>query len=307
MTPQPSPVVAAPIAPVLATADAVDIHSYARPLEARVTHVSLDLAVDFESRRLSGTAALDIVRRPDARGIVLDDRGLEIRSIVDGSGAPLQYSVGTPDPQLGAPLAIAPDPQLGAPLAIALRPDTRRIVIRYSSATDAGALQWLTPQQTAGKRLPYLFSQGQAIENRSWIPTQDSPGVRQSWEARITVPAGLVAVMSAPSAGPGRSNERDPGHVTYSFQMPHSVAPYMIAIAVGDVRFQSLGRRSGVWTEPSTIAAAARELEDTEKMIAAAEALYGPYLWGRYDLLVLPPSFPFGGMENPTLTGPTSG
>jgi aminopeptidase N len=275
------------IAPVLASPDAVDIHSHARPLEARVYHVALDLNVDFGAKRVGGTATLDIDRKPDAKQIVLDDRGLEIESITDGSGKPLPWKVG------------AADPNIGSPLAVGLNPDTKRLVIKYKSAPDAGALQWLTPAQTAGKKQPYLFSQGQAIENRSWIPTQDSPGIRQTWEATIHVPAGLTAVMSAPrSADPITQG----GESVFSFKMDKSVAPYMIAIAVGDLAFKPLGPRSGVWTEPSMLNAAAAELADTEKMIAAAEKLYGPYPWGRYDMLVLPPSFPFGGMENPTMT-----
>jgi leukotriene-A4 hydrolase len=277
----------AAVAPILTTPDAVDPHSYARPLEARVTHVALDLTVDFDARRIGGTATLDIDRRPDAKEIVLDDKGLQIESITDASKEPLPYTVGKSDPTRGAPLAIT------------LRPDTRRILIRYRSAPEAGALQWLTPQQTAGKKAPFLFSQGQAIENRSWIPTQDSPGIRQTWQATIRVPAGLTAVMSAPRAAEPITQG---GESVFNFRMPHSVAPYMIAIAVGDLAFRSLGPRTGVWTEPTMIDAAARELSDTEKMVAAAEKLYGPYRWGRYDLLVLPPSFPYGGMENPTLT-----
>src|SRR6185369_8704912 len=167
------------------------------------------------------------------------------------------------------------------------------------SAPDAGALLWLTPQQTAGKKLPFLFSQGESIENRSWIPTQDSPGIRQSWEATIHVPAGMTTVMSAPRI---EQPITQGGESIFNFRMDHSVAPYMIAIAVGDLAFKPLGPRTGVWAEPATLPAAANELADTEKMVAAAEKLYGPYQWGRYDVLVLPPSFPFGGMENPTLT-----
>ena len=277
----------AEIAPILSTPDAKDDASYARPLEARVHHVALDLTVDFDAKRVGGTATLDIDRKADAKEIILDDKGLEIESITDGENQPLQYKVG------------AADPKLGAPLTVALGPDTNRLVIKYKSAPDAGALQWLTPEQTAGKKKPYLFSQGQAIENRSWIPTQDSPGIRQTWEATIRVPAGLTAVMSAPkSAEPITQG----GESVFSYKMPHSVAPYMIAIGVGDLAFKPLGKRTGVWTEPVMLDRAAAELSDTEKMVEAAEKLYGPYRWGRYDLLVLPPAFPYGGMENPTLT-----
>src|SRR5438067_6405028 len=278
---------AAAIAPVLTTPDATDTASFATPHEARVTHIALDLTVNFEARRLEGTATLDIARRAGAKQIVLDDNGLEIQSVTDASKHPLAYNVG------------AKDPNLGSPLAIALRPDTKRIAITYQSAPNAGALLWLTPAPTVGKNAPFLFNQGESIENRTWIPTQDSPGIRQTWEATIHVPAGLTAVMSAP-----RIEEpiTQGGESVFNFRMDHSVAPYMIAIAVGDLAFKPLGPRTGVWAEPATLTAAARELSDTEKMVAAAEKLYGPYRWGRYDVLVLPPSFPYGGEENPNMT-----
>ena len=274
------------IAPILATPDAVDVHSYARPLEARVTHIALDLGVDFDARRISGTATLDIQAKPDARSIILDDQGLEISRVAAADGTPLTYTVGAIDKNLGAPLTIA----IGA---------ARKIVITYKSAPDSGALQWLTPAQTVGKKLPYLFSQGESIANRSWIPTQDSPGIRQSWEARIRVAKPLTAVMSAPRAA---DPVTDGDARIFSYRMDHPVASYMIAIAVGDLVFRDLGPRTGVWTEPGMLDKAAAELSDTEKMVSAAETLYGPYAWGRYDMLVLPPSFPFGGMENPTMT-----
>lgn len=278
---------ASAIAPVLSTPDAVDIHSHARPLEARVTHVALDLGVDFAAKRVGGTATLDIDRKPDAKEIVLDDNGLEIEGITDGAGKALNWKVG------------ARDANLGSPLAIALNPDTRRLIIRYKSAPNADALQWLTPEQTAGKKQPFLLSQGQSILNRSWIPTQDSPGIRQTWEAKVRVPKPLTVVMSAPrAADPVDSGEER----TFSFKMANPVAPYLIAIAAGDLAFQELGPRTGVWAEPATLPSAAKELEDTEEMVAAAEKLFGPYRWGRYDVIVLPPSFPFGGMENPNLT-----
>jgi leukotriene-A4 hydrolase len=275
------------VAPILAAPDAVDTATFAKPLEARITHVALDLTVNFDTRRIEGTATLDIDRRRNAKEIVLDDNGLEIATVGDTSGHKLPFTVG------------ARDPNLGSPLTIALRPDTRRIAITYRNAPNAGALLWLTADQTAGKTAPFLFNQGESIENRTWIPTQDSPGIRQSWEATVHVPAGMTAVMSAPRI---EQPITQGGESVFNFRMDHSVAPYMIAIAVGDLRFKPLGPRSGVWAEPVTIDAAARELSDTEKMVAAAEKLYGPYRWGRYDVLVLPPSFPYGGQENPDMT-----
>lgn len=277
----------ATVAPVLEGADAVDVHSHARPLEARVTHVALDLTVDFAAQRLHGTATLDLQRREDAREVVLDDLGLEVHSVTDGDGSPLAYDVGPADANLGAPLTVA------------LRPDTARVVVGYTSAAGAEALQWLTPEQTAGKEHPYLLSQGQPILNRSWVPTQDSPGVRQTWEARVRVPAPLTAVMSAPRvAEPVTEGDTR----VFSFAMDQPVVTYLIALAVADLAFRELGPRTGVWAEPVMLDACAAELVDTEAMVAAAEELFGPYRWGRFDMLVLPPSFPYGGMENPTLT-----
>lgn len=281
---------AAPSAPspILTTPEAKDVLSYARPEIARVTHVDLDLTADFAAKTMAGTATLDILAAPGAKQVILDDNGLVIAAITDAAGRPLRWSLGPADAYKGAPLAV----EIGA---------ARRIVIRYHSSPDAGALQWLAPQLTAGKAKPYLFSQGESINNRSWIPTQDSPGIRQSWSARITVPAGLTAVMSAERLTP-QGEPDGQGQHSFRFRMDHPVPPYLIALTVGDLAFRPLGPNTGVYTEPAMLERSATELSDTQKMVAAAGALYGPYRWGRYDILVLPPSFPFGGMENPTLT-----
>ncbi|HEX8640421.1 MAG TPA: M1 family metallopeptidase [Allosphingosinicella sp.] len=276
------------VAPILTTPEARDDRSFARPEVARVTHVALDLDADFQARRLGGTATLDIQAADGAQDIILDSKGLEIESIADAQGRPLQFALGAGDAERGRPLTI----RIG---------DARQIRIRYRSAPNAEALQWLTPQQTAGGRHPYLLSQGQPILNRSWIPTQDSPGIRQTWEARITAPDPLKVVMSGERLTPGGEPAGD-GRRAFRFRMAHPVAPYLIAIAAGDLAFRELGPRTGVWTEPAMLDRAAAELADTERMVEAAERLYGPYRWGRYDVIVLPPSFPYGGMENPTLT-----
>jgi leukotriene-A4 hydrolase len=266
-----------------------DPHSFARPDEARVTHVALDLSVDFEARRLSGRATLDLQRAPGATRVVLDTFDLAIARVTDTTGRPLPHRLGPRDPILGQALTIE------------LPASTTRILIEYATAPSAPALQWLAPAQTAGRAQPYLFSQGQAILTRSWLPTQDSPGVRQTYEARITAPTPLSAVMSAEQLTPSGVDVGG-GRRRFEFRMTQPIPPYLFAIAVGDLAFRPLGGRTGVFAEPSVVERAAHEFADLEKMVEAAERLYGPYRWGRYDLLVLPPSFPFGGMENPRLT-----
>ena len=260
-----------------------DVHSYGNPAEFRVKHVSLDLEVVFDDHTLRGTAILTVERvSPDAQRIVLDSRALSIGEIeVSSDGTHYRealYDMGQSDSILGTPLNIE------------ILPDTKFVRVRYeTSPGGATALQWLAPEQTEGKQHPFLYTQGEAIHTRSWIPLQDSPGVRVTWDARVKTPRGMRAVMSAVLSGG-------------DFRMEHPVPPYLIALAVGDLQFKATGPRTGVWAEPAILEKAAAEFSDTEKMLEAAEKLYGPYRWGRYDLLVLPPSFPFGGMENPCLT-----
>ncbi len=276
------------VAPILMTADSIDDQSYARPREARVTHVDLDLEADFDARVMRGKATLDVMAQPAATEVVLDALGLTISKVTDDKGRDLPWTLGASDGDKGAPLTVTLN---GA----------RRVVIVYQSGPNAIALQWLPPELTAGKTRPFLYSQGQAILNRSWIPTQDSPGVRQTWSARIVVPEGLTAVMSGDKLTPA-GEPAGPGKRAFRFRMSHPTAPYLIALAAGDIAFSDLGPNTGVYTEPVMMQRAAAELADTQKMVTAAEALYGPYRWGRYDVLVLPPAFPYGGMENTTLT-----
>jgi leukotriene-A4 hydrolase len=265
-----------------------DQHSYARPDDARVTDVALDLRADFVRRELSGTARLTIEAAATATAIVVDTKDLTIEGVTDGSGTPLPFALG------------AADPILGRALRVTLPVDRHAIVIRYHTAPSADALQWLTPAQTAGGRHPYLFSQGQAILTRTWIPTQDSPGIRQTYSARLVVPAPLHAVMSAEALTP--EGVAVPGGRRFDFRLTQPIPPYLIALAIGDIAFAPISPRTGVYAEPSVVARAADEFADLEKMIVAAESIGGPYKWGRYDVLVLPPSFPFGGMENPRVT-----
>jgi leukotriene-A4 hydrolase len=262
-----------------------DPHSFARPGEVSIRHLALELDVNFTERRLVGSATLDLQNRANAGRLHLDTDGLEIRSVTDTvSGEALEFSLGEPVEHLGRELVVQ------------LRPATERVRIEYATSPDATAVQWLAPEQTAGRRHPFLFTQSQAILARSWIPLQDTPTVRMTYEAVVRVPRGLLALMSAenPTA---RSADG-----VYRFRMPQPIPSYLLALAAGDLEFRALDERTGVYAEPPVMKNAAWEFADTPKKMEVAEKLYGPYRWGRYDILVLPPSFPFGGMENPRLT-----
>ena len=178
------------ISPILTSPEAVDASTYAEPQVARVTHVALDLDLDFAARRVGGMATLDVLAASGANEIVLDSNGLEIARITDDAGRELAYEIGE----------LVEEGGKGAPLTIQLDGATT-LRVEYRAPADAAALQWLSPEQTAGKVHPFLFSQGQAILNRTWIPTQDSPGIRQTWEARITAPKPLDVVMSGVRQG----------------------------------------------------------------------------------------------------------
>lgn len=264
--------------------NAADPHSYGNFDEVKISHLALDLAVDFNRKILSGSATLELdYLKPDSRQLVLDTRDLQIEKVTS-NGLPLSFGLSEADQHLGQALVIELPEQVSA------------VTIHYQTSPQATGLQWLTPEQTAGKEKPFLFSQAQAIHARSFIPLQDSPSVRVTYEARITTSPDLLAVMSA-SNDP--QTERDG---EYHFTMPQAIPSYLIAIAVGDLQFAPMGARTGVYAEPSVLASAVKEFEDTEAMLEVTEKRYGAYSWDRYDLLILPPSFPFGGMENPRLS-----
>ena len=274
----------APINDPAPAAELLDVHSLARPLEARTTHIELDWDVDFDLRQIRGSARLELALAKGAKRCVLDTRDLAIESVKDVGGRALEYQLGPRDPVFGSALTVE------------LPAGVDEIVVRYHTTEAGSGLQWLDPKQTAGGRAPYLFSQAQAIHARTMLPCQDSPGVRVTYSATVRVANGLVAVMSAENRS--RAGERG----VFRFEMQRAIPPYLIAIAVGDLAFRPIGARTGVWAEPSVVDSAAREFEDLESMVDAIESMFGPYRWGRYDVLVLPPSFPFGGMENPCMT-----
>ncbi|MFI5181468.1 MAG: M1 family metallopeptidase [Thermoanaerobaculia bacterium] len=265
----------------------LDPHSYADGGQPRVVHLDLDLAADFDRHVLSGTAALKLASA-EGGGFDLDTKGLTIHEVRTESGAAVPFSLADEEPILGRKLMLS------------LPPGTRRVWIRYETSPEAVALQWLDPAQTAGGKLPFLYSQCQAIHARTVVPIPDTPARRITYRAALTLPEPLSAVMSAGPAG-DRPGPR-PGTRTFLFDMPQPIPTYLLALAAGPIASHDLSPRSRVHAEPEIVESAAREFDGVEAMIRTAEGLFGPYVWDRYDMLVLPPSFPYGGMENPRMT-----
>ena len=265
----------------------LDPHSYCDSRQPRTKELRLRLRLDFQKKTLSGEASLGF--EEDARGTLdLDSRDLTIHAVRTASGRPVPWHFGEEDPILGRRLRLEiPEP-------------TREVTLTYETLPDAIALQWLSPSQTAGKRHPFLFSQCQPHHARSMAPIQDSPRVRVRYEAEVTVPEPLTVVMSAGLAGSKPAPE--PSTRTFLFRMPQPIPTYLLAMAAGNLVSREVGPRSCTWSEPELAEASAWEFAELESMIAKAEEIFGPYDWERYDVLILPPSFPFGGMENPRLT-----
>jgi len=268
----------------------IDEHSYAKPELAVVKHLDLDIKVDFDTQTISGKASWSIDNISKGNEIIFDENTLNITKVTLG------------DEEKETKFELGKNVEFhGKPLHVTIEPNTTKVNIYYSTTKDAVALQWLTPAQTADKKKPFVFSQGESVWSRTWIPCQDSPGVRFTYNAKVTVPKDLLAVMSA--VNPQKKNDTG----VYTFKQDKAIPSYLMAIAVGDIEFQSIDNRTGVYAEPSMLKKSAWEFAELGKMVVAAEKLYGPYRWGRYDVLVLPPSFPYGGMENPNLTFLTPG
>ena len=259
---------------------ATDHHSYSKPAEAVVTHLDWNAVVDFESRTIAATATFDLETSDHAEKVILDIRELDILSVqVDGKDSP--FNIGEEQEFIGSPLSIE------------ITPSTKKVSITYNTQPGADAFLWVEGSEDAN---PFLFTQSQAILARTWIPCQDSPGIRFTYNATVDVPKDLMALMSA--VNPTEKNAE--GH--YTFVMDQPIPSYLLALAVGDVEFRSVGAHTGVYATPDLIDAAEYEFAEMEDLLIAAENLYGKYAWERYDLLVLPAAFPFGGMENPRLT-----
>lgn len=261
-----------------------DLHTLSNADSVTVQHLDLNLNVDMTGKQLAGWATWDIDNKSGAQQLRLDDSKLLIDTVlVDGKY--MQHSMGNNQAHLGTALIIP------------ITPSSKKVAIKYKTGKDATALQWLDAAQTTGKKHPFLYTQSESIYARSWIPCPDGPGIRFTYSARIKAPQGMLAVMSA-SGNPQQTNDS----AVYHFNMEIPIPAYLMALAVGDIKFSKVDDRTGVYAEPEMIDKVRYEFADMGKMVTTAESLYGPYRWGRYDVIVLPPGFPIGGMENPKLT-----
>ena len=264
----------------------LDPHSFADASQPSTRHFELALRLDFDARVLVGRARLELDRPTEAH-LDLDTRGLTIHSVKDGAGQALRFELAAVEAIRGARLRI--------------HGCTEVVEIEYTTSPDATALQWLTPAQTAGGRHPFVFTQCQAIHARTVFPCQDTPRVRSTYAARLDAPRALSVVMAAASRERIEPAEQ-PERAISTFEMPQPIPSYLFAFAAGELTSRELGPRSRIYAEPALLDAAAFEFAEVDRMLVTAEALFGAYAWDRFDLLLMPPSFPYGGMENPRLT-----
>lgn len=264
----------------------IDPHSYTDDAQPKVTSLDWQARIDFDLKGIDAVATLRFDAPAAGGALDLDTRGILVTQVVDDRGGSVPFVLHEADAVLGAKLTLT------------VATGARAVTIFYQTASDASALQWLSPEQTAGGQHPYLFSQCQPIHARSIVPLQDTPSRRITFTAALTVPSALRGLMAAGFVS--REERGDVAVERWSMQQP--IAPYLFAFAVGDLASRDLGARSRVWAEPSVVEAAAWEFAEVDKMLDAGEALFGAYAWERFDILVMPPSFPYGGMENPRLT-----
>jgi leukotriene-A4 hydrolase len=295
-----------------------DKSTLSNPRYTRAKHVNWKASVDFENHCISATATYDIeILDKSCKSIQLDTRGLDISFVEVNGGVVKDWIL---DGDIKGKL------HLGQRLTIPLKEQdaekgSLELQITYKTSSDpekCSAAQWLTPAQTSGKQYPYLFTQCQSIHARSIIPCYDCPAVKMTYTAEITVPKWATALMSAlpikEDTGEAISKwakgvisavagEATKDKHTFNFEQPVPIPAYLLALAVGDLASKDLSPRCRIWCEPCTLKAAADEFHETELFLKTAEEITSmPYAWKRYDLLVLPGSFPYGGMENPCLT-----
>lgn len=259
----------------------IQYHSYANTEEVRPQHLSLDLDIDFDLQEIRGLASWDVEVKSGTSRVVFDCKDIEVLAVLIDE-KPVEFVLS------------APDSLFGSALIVPIHDKVKSVSIRYKTLAGAAALQWLSKEQAGGK--PFLYTQSQAILARTWVPCMDLPSVRFTYNAKVKCPKDLLPLMSA--SNPTSKNEKG----EYYFEMPQRIPSYLLALCVGDLAFKSIGEKCGVYAMPSVLPLAYTELSDLEMMIKAAESLYGPYQWGRYDVVFMPASFPFGGMENPRLT-----
>ncbi len=268
-------------------ANNTDPHSYSNPEQVKVTDIAFNLHLNFKEKRIDGRVLLTLNRINPTAPIILDTMDLTIHSIKlldkDGRQTPAKFELSKPNEVLGSSLTIP------------LNDKAQKIEIFYQSSSTAAGVQWLSAESTSSHK-PFMFTQSEPIGARSWFPCQDTPQVRTTYTATVKAPIGLLAVMSATNP-----TKKSPTGI-YHFKMEQPVPSYLIALAAGDLKFSPLGDRTGVYAEPSVLPKAEFEFAELDKIFAIAERMFGPYLWGRFDVLVMPFSFPYGGMENPRLT-----
>ena len=255
------------------------------------TNINVHFIVDFDNKKVDGEVTISFKALEDGEVIILDTKSLIIKSIKDNTGNELDFKLDNYYrlESHGVPLKIYKEYS---------KDDAFDITIEYSTTKDCMAIDWLEPEQTSGGKYPFMYSQCQSILCREMLPIQDTPAIKMPVQISITVPEELIGL----AAGLFVEEINNGNNKTFIYALDIPIPSYLIAIAAGDIGSQNVSERCTIYAEKTVVEKAAWEFSDTEKFLKIAENYIGEYVWEQYNILVLPPSFPFGGMENPTLT-----
>ncbi|GMH71266.1 hypothetical protein TrST_g3316 [Triparma strigata] len=281
--------------------NSLDVTSLSNPSSGgRCTHLELKVELNFSTKTIAGTATYDVEIPKEGDNtdnfVSFDCKDLIVNHTTVNGGVAKFDLVTVPNMDVstfGKSLRVYL-PSNAAPLS------TVKVSIDYSTTPQSSAIQWLPPEQTLGKKRPYLFTQCQAIHARTLLPCQDAPAVKVTYKATVTTPTWATCLMSALSVS--SPTDKGDGKSVHMWDQPVPVSTYLIAFCVGELESREISGRCRVWAEPGIVDAVAYEFAETEQFLKIAEDLTLPYQWGRYDVVSLPPSFPYGGMENPCLT-----
>lgn len=287
--------------------EAKDPYTFSNCKEVSVVNMQASLKFDFDHQQIEGVATYTLGKQTTNQ-LVLDIDALNIQQVSvkseSGEISKASFKLGDKKPYLGQPLTIF----LPAKIKI------KEVIIKYRTDTHhrSAGLQWLAPAQTGSGQKPFFLNQGQPFHNRGLFPLQDTPAAKMTVDLKILVKKGLnlQAVASSNQDHQGNPPTPDitsnPHYAIWNYRIDQPVSSYLLMIAVGELKGEKIDERTILYTEPYLIEKAKIDYQKFPEYLKKAEAMFGPLPWRVLNVLMMPNSFPYQGMEAIGLNGNSS-